>query len=38
MSDRQMSDRQMSGDVLRIPAGHKHSSGGDRTAGALFYD
>ncbi len=26
------------GDVLRIPGGHKHWSGGDKTTGALFYE
>ena len=26
------------GDVLRIPAGHKHWSGGDKTEGALFFE
>jgi mannose-6-phosphate isomerase-like protein (cupin superfamily) len=25
------------GDFIRIPGGHKHWSGGDRKAGALFY-
>ncbi|MDP9254253.1 MAG: DUF4437 domain-containing protein [Verrucomicrobiota bacterium] len=25
------------GDFIRIPAGHKHWSGGDKTEGALFY-
>jgi len=26
------------GDFLRIPGGHKHWSGGDKTEGALFYE
>ncbi|MGB2901481.1 MAG: cupin domain-containing protein [Candidatus Acidiferrum sp.] len=26
------------GDFLRVPGGHKHWSGGDKTEGALFYD
>ncbi len=26
------------GDFLRVPGGHKHSSGGDKTEGALFYE
>jgi quercetin dioxygenase-like cupin family protein len=26
------------GDVIRIPGGHKHWSGGDKTDGALFYE
>jgi len=26
------------GDFLRVPAGHKHWSGGDKTEGALFYE
>jgi quercetin dioxygenase-like cupin family protein len=26
------------GDCLKIPGGHKHSSGGDKTEGALFYE
>jgi quercetin dioxygenase-like cupin family protein len=26
------------GEVLRIPGGHKHWSGGDKTDGALFYE
>jgi len=26
------------GEVLHIPAGHKHWSGGDKTDGALFYE
>jgi quercetin dioxygenase-like cupin family protein len=26
------------GDFLRIPGGHKHWSGGDKTGGALFYE
>jgi quercetin dioxygenase-like cupin family protein len=26
------------GDFLRIPGGHKHWSGGDKTDGALFYE
>ncbi|MEY2411608.1 MAG: hypothetical protein QOD84_214 [Acidobacteriaceae bacterium] len=26
------------GDFIRIPGGHKHWSGGDKTEGALFYD
>ena len=26
------------GDFLRIPGGHKHSSGSDKTEGALFYE
>lgn len=26
------------GDFLRVPGGHKHWSGGDKTAGALFYE
>ncbi len=26
------------GDFIRIPAGHKHWSGGDKTEGALFYE
>ena len=30
--------RVAAGDVLRIPGGHKHWSGGDKTAGALFYE
>jgi quercetin dioxygenase-like cupin family protein len=25
------------GDFLKVPGGHKHSSGGDKTEGALFY-
>ena len=25
------------GDFLRVPGGHKHSSGGDKKEGALFY-
>jgi len=27
-----------SGDFLRVPGGHKHWSGGDKTEGALFYE
>jgi quercetin dioxygenase-like cupin family protein len=30
--------RVAAGDVLHIPGGHKHWSGGDKTAGALFYE
>lgn len=26
------------GDFLRVPGGHKHWSGGDKTEGALFYE
>jgi mannose-6-phosphate isomerase-like protein (cupin superfamily) len=26
------------GDYLRVPGGHKHWSGGDKTEGALFYE
>jgi len=26
------------GDFLRVPGGHKHSSAGDKTEGALFYE
>ena len=26
------------GDFIRIPAGHKHWSGGDKKDGALFYE
>jgi quercetin dioxygenase-like cupin family protein len=26
------------GDFLKVPGGHKHSSGGDKTEGALFYE
>ena len=26
------------GDFLRVPGGHKHFSGGDKTEGALFYE
>ncbi len=26
------------GDFLRVPGGHQHSSGGDKTEGALFYE
>ncbi len=26
------------GDYLRVPGGHKHQSGGDKTEGALFYE
>jgi quercetin dioxygenase-like cupin family protein len=26
------------GDFLRVPGGHKHWSGGDKTGGALFYE
>ena len=26
------------GDFLRVPGGHKHSSGGDKKDGALFYE
>jgi len=26
------------GDFLRVPGGHKHSSGGDKKEGALFYE
>jgi quercetin dioxygenase-like cupin family protein len=29
--------RVAAGDFLRIPGGHKHWSGGDKTEGALFY-
>lgn len=30
--------RVAAGDVLHIPGGHKHWSGGDKTDGALFYE
>jgi len=30
--------RVAAGDFLRVPAGHKHWSGGDKTEGALFYE
>jgi len=26
------------GDFLRVPGGHQHSSGGDKTEGAVFYE
>ncbi len=26
------------GDYLKVPGGHKHWSGGDKTEGALFYE
>jgi quercetin dioxygenase-like cupin family protein len=26
------------GDFLKVPGGHKHSSGGDKSEGALFYE
>lgn len=30
--------RVSAGDFLRVPGGHKHWSGGDKTQGALFYE
>ncbi len=30
--------RVAAGDFIRIPGGHKHWSGGDKTEGALFYE
>ena len=30
--------RVAAGDFLRVPGGHKHWSGGDKTEGALFYE
>jgi quercetin dioxygenase-like cupin family protein len=30
--------RLAAGDFLRVPGGHKHWSGGDKTEGALFYE
>jgi quercetin dioxygenase-like cupin family protein len=36
--DEQGEKRVGPGDFIRIPAGHKHWSGGDKTDGALFYE
>ena len=36
--DESGSKRVGAGDFLRVPGGHKHWSGGDKTQGALFYE